>query len=119
MTGVRCLPGLRIRRAASLCFLLVIDAVYGAGAFAQQPHSAPAPIRISDRLARLEDDFWQCDYTATAHGVAATRIEVCIAAYASLKEEKFSGSFDELLTWWADNKERRHRDIERGTQPVR
>ncbi|MGE5523138.1 MAG: hypothetical protein ACM3SS_05430 [Rhodospirillaceae bacterium] len=65
----------------------------------------------SERIALLEQAFWRCDYVATTHGVDATPIAACSASYVALRDEKFSGSFHDLLAWWSANKEREHRKL--------
>lgn len=62
-------------------------------------------------IAMLEDAFWRCDYVATTRGIHETPAEACGAAYAALRDGKFAGSFDAMLTWWKANKPHEHRRI--------
>ena len=99
----------------AVAWLLAIAALSASGAApAQQWPTSP---RLShDRAvmlqtADLERAFWMCDYTGTVRGVYATPIETCAAITDELKEQKFNGSFEELLAWWQFNKPAEHEKL--------
>jgi hypothetical protein len=100
------------KKAAAGLLTLVALSVSSA-ALAQQ---WPASPRSHDRAvmlqtADLERAFWMCDYTGTVRGVYATPIETCAAITDELKEQKFNGSFEELLAWWQFNKPAEHEKL--------
>lgn len=79
---------------------------------AQEPQRmsvAPISQLTSARLKDLEKAFWVCDYLATTRGVS--EISTCTAVYEALKDRKFAGDFDALVSWWRQNKAAQHQDI--------
>jgi hypothetical protein len=71
--------------------------------------SVPTIALATASLAHLEEAFWSCDHMATTQGVAASAdIATCVAIYDVLKERKFGGDFDKLLSWWRQNKHAQH-----------
>jgi len=50
-----------------------------------------------------------CDYLATTRG--NSDISTCTAVYEALKERKFAGDFDALVSWWRHNKAAQHQNI--------
>ena len=80
-----------------------------ASASAQQPQrvlAAPASQPTGAKLSVLEDAFWVCDYLATTRGTSD--IVTCTAVYEALKDRKFAGDFDALVSWWHQNKAAQH-----------
>lgn len=80
-----------------------------ASASAQQPQrvlAAPASQPTGAKLSVLEEAFWLCDYVATTRG--ASDIATCAAVYEALKDRKFAGDSDALVTWWRQNKAAQH-----------
>ena len=99
----------RLTKAAAVSALAA--ALVAGGASAEQSngaHSVP-PVEVSSAdLADLEGAFWVCDYVATVRGTANVDVTACTAVYDAMKERKFGGDFDKLLTWWQQNKVVRH-----------
>ena len=76
---------------------------------AQQPKrtlAAPTSQPASSHLSVLEDAFWVCDYVATTRG--GGDIPTCTAVYEALKDRKFAGDSDALVSWWRQNKAAQH-----------
>jgi hypothetical protein len=74
----------------------------------------PLPIQAEETdIQRLERAFWACDYVATTQGIQATPAAVCRYVTEELKQQKFSGSFGQMLEWWRANKPAEHRRIAR------
>ena len=86
-----------------------------AAAHADEPTPAtPLPIQGEETdMARLERAFWACDYVATTQGIQATPAATCRYVTEQLKQQKFGGSFGQLLEWWRANKPAEHRRIAR------
>ena len=89
----------------SIC-IAALSALLAGGALGQDRSRAAvqAPVQqlTSVRMADLERAFWVCEYAATTHGNAD--IATCTAVYDALKQRKFGGDFEALLTWWQQNK---------------
>jgi hypothetical protein len=71
--------------------------------------------RSSDRatkIAELEKGFWICDYLGTKRGVDMEQAKTCVANYEELKQTKFGGDFEKLVTWWRLNKIAQHQALE-------
>ncbi|MBC8119590.1 MAG: hypothetical protein H7X75_08460 [Burkholderiaceae bacterium] len=84
----------------------------GGNTFAQQSQrvlAAPAAQPADAGLRVLESAFWVCDYVATTRG--NSDISTCTAVYEALKERKFAGDFDALVSWWQQNKVAQHRNV--------
>ena len=76
---------------------------------------AAAAVRSSDgatKIAELEKQFWVCDYLGTTRGIEGPHWEVCSANYEELKQTKFGGDFEKLVTWWRLNKVAQHQALE-------
>lgn len=89
-------------------------------ALAQEPQKAPswpAVQLVGERLADLEEAFWSCDYVATTRGVASADVVTCGAIYYVLKERKFDGDLDKLVSWWRQNKIAQHEKLALVGQP--
>jgi len=69
----------------------------------------PTSTLASTRLKVLEEAFWLCDYLATTRG--NSDISTCTAVYEALKDHKFAGDFDALVSWWRQNKVAQHQNI--------
>ncbi len=79
------------------------------GTDAPQSVAAPVP-QLS--AAQLERAFWICDHAATKRPVDAGSAVVCTMVTEQLKERKFDGDFDALVTWWRRNKTTEHQGLE-------
>jgi hypothetical protein len=64
------------------------------------------------KIAELEKQFWVCDYIGTTRGIEGPHWEVCSANYEELKQTKFGGDFEKLVTWWQLNKVAQHQALE-------
>jgi hypothetical protein len=64
------------------------------------------------KIAELEKQFWVCDYIGTTRGIEGPHWEVCSANYEELKQTKFGGDFEKLVTWWRLNKVAQHQALE-------
>ena len=87
---------------------------------AQEPQrklAAPAVQLTSAGLNVLEDAFWVCDYLATTRG--NSDISTCTAVYEALKDRKFAGDSDALVSWWRQNKTAQHQNIAVADSPTR
>ena len=85
---------------AALAALLVGSAIGqdGSRAAVQTPVQQLTSVRTAD----LERAFWVCEYAATTR--ANADIATCAAVYEAVKQRKFGGDFEALLTWWQQNK---------------
>ena len=70
---------------------------------------------VGERLVDLEEAFWSCDYLVTTRGVADA--VTCGAIYYVLKERKFHGDVDKLLSWWRQNRIAQHEKLALVGQP--
>lgn len=89
-------------------------------ALAQEPQRAPSwpAVHVAgEKLADLEEAFWACDYVATTRGVASADVVTCGAIYYVLKDRKFNGDLDKLLSWWRQNKVAQHEKLALVGQP--
>lgn len=75
----------------------------------QRVLAEPTSPLASTRLKVLEHAFWVCDYVATTRG--NSDISTCTAVYEALKDHKFAGDFDALVSWWRQNKVAQHQNI--------
>lgn len=75
----------------------------------QRVLAEPASPLASTRLKVLEHAFWVCDYVATTRG--NSDISTCTAVYEALKDQKFAGDSDALVSWWRQNKVAQHQNI--------
>ena len=64
------------------------------------------------RIAELEKQFWVCDYIGTTRGIEGPHGEACGVNYEELKQTKFGGDFEKLVTWWRLNKIAQHQALE-------
>jgi len=78
----------------------------------QRTLTAPTSLLASAKLSAIEDAFWVCDYVATTRG--ASEIAACTAVYEAIKDQKFAGDFDALVSWWRQNKTAQHQNIAAG-----
>ncbi len=72
------------------------------------PSSAQATIGAELRLAELEKAFWVCDHTATTGPIDTGSAITCGSFTEALKQRKFDGDFNAMLTWWRQHKEAEH-----------
>ena len=63
-------------------------------------------------IAELERQFWICDYLGTTRGIEGPHGVACGANYEELKQTKFGGDFEKLVTWWRLNKIAQHQALE-------
>ena len=82
----------------------------------QRVLAAPSSELPSVRLDILENAFWVCDYLATTRG--NSDISTCTAVYEALKDRKFAGDFDALVSWWRLNKAAQHKNIAFAASPM-
>jgi hypothetical protein len=99
-------------RCATMMQALALAALTGCAAVADDA-SRQAASADAVRMGELERAFWACDYVATTHGVLATPVAACRYATEELKQQKFGGSFAQLLEWWRANKAAEHRRLAR------
>ena len=99
--------------AKTLALTLVATALTGFGPAAQGEADTPLSSSTSVPLAKLERAFWLCDHAATTRGVDGDAAILCVAATEELKERKFGGDFEQLLTWWRQNKATEHANLDR------
>jgi hypothetical protein len=106
--------------------LIVGSLLFAAAVFFQSPArstppdvgtaaEAAAAVRSSDgatRIAELEKQFWVCDYIGTTRGIEGPHGVACGANYEELKQTKFGGDFEKLVTWWRLNKIAQHQALE-------
>ena len=64
------------------------------------------------KIAELEKQFWVCDYIGTTRGIEGPHGVTCGANYEELKQTKFGGDFEKLVTWWRLNKVAQHQALE-------
>ena len=50
------------------------------------------------KIAELEKGFWICDYLGTTRGIEGPYGVACGANYEELKQTKFGGDFEELVS---------------------
>ena len=99
----------------------LLAASIGAATGGLHAASAPEPQRLSiapasryatASVADLEKAFWVCDYLATTEGIGDPL--TCSLVSEALKERRFSGDLDSLLSWWRQNKVAQHRKVAAG-----
>ena len=64
------------------------------------------------QIAELEKQFWVCDYIGSTRGIEGPHGVTCGANYEELKQTKFGGDFEKLVTWWRLNKIAQHQALE-------
>jgi hypothetical protein len=82
-----------------------------AGLAAKEAGIARSP-NGATKIAELEKQFWVCDYLGTTRGMEGPHWDVCSANYEELKQTKFGGDFEKLVTWWRLNKVAQHQALE-------
>jgi hypothetical protein len=101
--------------------MIVGSLLFAAAVFFQpSAHSAEATFAgpsaekaaVPTKLADLEKGFWVCDYIGTMRGVEGPHAVTCGANYEELKQTKFGGDFEKLVTWWRLNKVAQHKALE-------
>lgn len=104
---------LRVVPAATIAITAIGILLACAGNASAQPPQrvlgAPAAQPTSASVDALEHAFWVCDYKATTQG--NSDISTCTAVYQALKDRKFAGDFDALVSWWRQNKAAQHQSI--------
>jgi hypothetical protein len=104
----------RMLTGALLCAFALSASVYAPASTAEQPQGQSEVLRTtiaSMQVNDLEKAFWICDYGATYRGIDSMPVELCSAVYDALRERKFGGDFDGLLSWWRENKLMQHSAI--------
>lgn len=101
----RCLPAMKITAAA----LIVVSAIGG-------PVLSHAQVTLGAEsvLDELEKAFWVCDYAATTSLVDFYSAIACSYLTESLRQRKFDGDFQAMLTWWQQHKEAKHLELSKG-----
>jgi len=101
------------QNSAFVAAILAASMVAATGSL--QAASAPEPQRVSitpasryatASMADLEKAFWVCDYLATTEGIGDA--QTCSAVSEALKERRFAGDLEGLLSWWRENKVVQH-----------
>jgi hypothetical protein len=64
------------------------------------------------KIAELEKQFWVCDYIGTTRGIEGPHAIACGANFEEVKQTKFGGDFEKLVTWWRLNKIAQHQALE-------
>ena len=64
------------------------------------------------KVAELEKRFWVCDYLGTTRGIEGPHAVTCGANFEELKQTKFGGDFEKLVTWWRLDKVAQHKALE-------
>ena len=85
-------------------------------AYSQEPSPAAAVTdSVHGRLTPvdLERAFWECDYAVTTSGVGLGEGAMCADIHEELKQRKFAGDFQAMLTWWQQRKVAEHRAVAR------
>jgi hypothetical protein len=59
-------------------------------------------------LTELEKSFWVCDHAATIGLIDSGTAIACGSLTEVLKQRKFGGDFNVMLTWWRQHKETEH-----------
>lgn len=86
---------------------------FALGTLAQEGTIASPSVAAPElSAAELERAFWICDHAATTRPVDAGAAVVCTMVTEQLKERKFNGDFDALVTWWRQNKPAEHQALE-------
>jgi len=98
--------GKRQRRPALKAAIAMLIAA-GAASWSA-PSSAQATSGTELRLTELEKAFWICDHTATSGPIDTSSAINCSSFTEALKQRKFEGDFNAMLTWWRQNKEAEH-----------
>ena len=83
----------------------------------QVPRLQPLSLDSSDsaaKIAELEKGFWVCDYIGTTRGVEGPHSVACGANFEELKQAKFGGDFDALVSGGAST---RPRNTQRWSRP--
>lgn len=107
--------GRKISVTLAACALALAAANASAdGVLAGQRPLSPQSLELHAAMlhaADLEKAFWICDYAATTRGVDDTPADFCIGVYDELKTRKFGGDFEQLLSWWQQNKPAEHEKL--------
>jgi len=94
--------------------VLLVGALGGTVSHGQEPVIAsPVGDSVHGRLTPvdLERAFWECDYAVTTSGVGLGEGALCADIHEELKQRKFAGDFQAMLTWWQQKKVAEHRTI--------
>lgn len=96
---------------------LILGAAAALAAFGQQaiPQELKRPPEAAQNavakrsLDHLVNEFWACDYAATAHGLLdKDAMVLCARVSQQLKFAKFDGDLAAMLSWWRENKGHEH-----------
>ena len=67
-------------------------------------------------LTQLEQAFWICDHAATKGMIDGSSAVICGRVTDELKNTKFSGDFDSMVTWWRQNKPAQHTALDNASE---
>jgi hypothetical protein len=72
--------------------------------------AASTALAESPDMSRLDDErlvqaFWDCDARAVQEPLSAGDGALCAALSDHLKQRRFDGNFEQLLTWWQRHKQ--------------
>ena len=82
---------------------------------AAAPEAQPVtPMGRSVSVAQLEQAFWICDHAATKGMIDSGSAVICGGVTDALKNRKFRGDFDRMVTWWRQNKPAQHNALDTG-----
>jgi hypothetical protein len=81
-----------------------------ARASAEEAAVARLPVSAT-KVTELEKGFWVCDYLGTTRGIEGPHAVTCGANFEELKQTKFGGDFEMLVTWWRLNKVAQHKAL--------
>ena len=68
-------------------------------------------------LTELEKSFWVCDHAATIGPIDSGTAITCGSLTEVLKQRKFGGDFNVMLTWWRQHKEAEHLALAEARSP--
>jgi hypothetical protein len=86
---------------------LALLAVVGATGWPTTTHSQTTD-GTEQSVAALEKAFWACDHAATTGRIDSGAAITCGTVTEALKQRKFDGDFNAMLTWWRQHKEVQH-----------
>lgn len=76
----------------------------GLGDAVDRPRDVVKQPDVRQRIAELEENFWQCEHASSDGMIDAAMAAHCDAVTDELKKRKFGGDFERLLQWWHQNR---------------
>ena len=105
------------RQSAGMELAAAVLGWFCLSAAAQDLTGAPRALELAAPgrpLPDLEKAFWECDHTATVHGLTDVGTGMlCGVVTEELKLRKFNADFSAMLSWWQQNKIAEHGALER------